>query len=101
MPHTSLGTWEPAPLAEVVRLFSGLRCPWWIAGGHAIELAVGHAFRPHGDIDVLLLRRDQGLSFGSGRISERGLVRAIARRRREAWRSHADRRQRGEGACQG
>lgn len=59
MPHTSLGTWEPAPLAEVVRLFSGLRCPWWIAGGHAIELAVGHAFRPHGDIDVLLLRRDQ------------------------------------------
>ncbi|MET9554360.1 amino acid transporter [Streptomyces sp. NPDC006645] len=58
-PGTSLGIWEPAPLAEVVRLFSGLRCPWWIAGGHAIELAVGHVFRPHGDIDVLLLRRDQ------------------------------------------
>lgn len=58
-PAASLGTWEPAPLAEVVRLFSGLRCPWWIAGGHAIELAVGHAFRTHGDIDVLLLRHDQ------------------------------------------
>ncbi|MFC8828450.1 nucleotidyltransferase domain-containing protein [Streptomyces sp. NPDC057137] len=58
-PGASLGTWEPAPLTEVVRLFSGLPCPWWIGGGYAIELAVGHAFRPHGDIDVLLLRRDQ------------------------------------------
>jgi hypothetical protein len=43
----------------VVGLFSPLTTPWWIAGGHAIELSVGHAFRPHGDIDVLLLRRDQ------------------------------------------
>jgi hypothetical protein len=33
--------------------------PWWLAGGHAIELAVGRELRPHGDIDVLLLRRDQ------------------------------------------
>ncbi|WP_405607205.1 amino acid transporter [Streptomyces sp. NBC_01511] len=58
-PDAPLGRWEPAPPAEVVRLFSGLRCPWWIAGGYAIEFAVGHAFRSHGDIDVLLLRRDQ------------------------------------------
>ncbi|WP_328680847.1 hypothetical protein OG905_35485 [Streptomyces sp. NBC_00322] len=35
-------------------------------------------------------RRDQGLSFGSGRISERGLVRAIARRRKEPTRSVGD-----------
>lgn len=27
--------------------------------GYAVELAVGHAFRGHADIDVLLLRRDQ------------------------------------------
>jgi hypothetical protein len=33
--------------------------PWWIAGGHAIELAVGRPVREHGDIDVMLLRRDQ------------------------------------------
>lgn len=51
--------WEPAALSEVVRLFSAARVPWWIAGGHAIELAVGHSFRGHDDIDVLLLRRDQ------------------------------------------
>ncbi|MFI5660037.1 2-oxoadipate dioxygenase/decarboxylase family protein [Streptomyces sp. NPDC051684] len=42
----------------------------------------------------------EGLSFGSGRIRERGLVRAIARRRREATRSVVDRRQRRERACQ-
>jgi hypothetical protein len=52
-------TWEPAPLSEVVELFSAVRAPWWIAGGYAIELAVGRAFREHADIDVLLLRRDQ------------------------------------------
>jgi hypothetical protein len=51
--------WDPALLPEVCALFSALRTPWWIAGGHAIELAVGHCFREHSDIDVLLLRRDQ------------------------------------------
>ncbi|MFG2716890.1 nucleotidyltransferase domain-containing protein [Streptomyces sp. NPDC048416] len=35
--------------------------PWWIAGGYAIELAVGRELRPHGDLDVLVLRRDQVL----------------------------------------
>ncbi|WP_329171258.1 amino acid transporter [Streptomyces decoyicus] len=59
--ETPWGPWEPAPLSDVVALFSQVpvRIPWWIAGGHAIELAVGHAFREHADIDVLLLRRDQ------------------------------------------
>ncbi|WP_435885912.1 nucleotidyltransferase domain-containing protein [Streptomyces erythrochromogenes] len=33
--------------------------PWWIAGGRAIELFVGHELRSHGDLDVLVLRRDQ------------------------------------------
>lgn len=56
---TPWGPWDPAPLAEVAALFASARTPWWIAGGYAIELAVGHAYRDHGDIDVLLLRRDQ------------------------------------------
>lgn len=51
--------WDPAPLSEAVALFSALRCPWWIAGGYAVELAVGRSFRAHADIDVLVLRRDQ------------------------------------------
>jgi len=53
------GSWDPAPLGEVVARFGGVRVPWWVAGGVAIELAVGRRFRSHGDIDVLLLRRDQ------------------------------------------
>ncbi|THA70323.1 amino acid transporter [Streptomyces sp. A0958] len=56
---TPWGPWDPPPLAEAVRLLAPLRTPWWIAGGYAVELAVGRAFRDHGDIDVLLLRRDQ------------------------------------------
>ncbi len=52
-------TWDPAPLPEVASLFSRVQARWWIAGGHAIELAVGRAFRPHADVDVLVLRRDQ------------------------------------------
>jgi hypothetical protein len=44
---------------EVAALFSRCASPWWIAGGHAIELAAGRTLREHVDIDVLLLRRDQ------------------------------------------
>ncbi|MCL8011584.1 amino acid transporter [Streptomyces sp. AS02] len=61
------GRWEPASLSEVVARFSGLECRWWVAGGLAIELAVGQRIRPHGDIDVLLLRRDQ-------RVAQRALA---------------------------
>ncbi|RCG22844.1 amino acid transporter [Sphaerisporangium album] len=57
--ETPWGPWEPASLSETAALFSALRTPWWIAGGYAVELAVGRAFRDHADIDVLLLRRDQ------------------------------------------
>ncbi|MFF1921661.1 nucleotidyltransferase domain-containing protein [Streptomyces sp. NPDC058221] len=57
--ETPWGPWDPPPLAEAVRLLAPLRTPWWIAGGYAVELAVGRAFRDHGDIDILLLRGDQ------------------------------------------
>ena len=53
------GRWEPAQLTELVSLFSKLPCPWWVAGGYAIELAIGRPVRDHGDIDVMMLRRDQ------------------------------------------
>jgi Aminoglycoside-2''-adenylyltransferase len=51
--------WEPASPAEVAGFFGGCPARWWIAGGYAIELAVGSPYRGHGDIDILLLRRDQ------------------------------------------
>lgn len=50
--------WLPLNVAAVHDLFRDAPFPWWIAGGHAIELAAGRAIRPHADIDVLLLRRD-------------------------------------------
>ncbi len=49
--------WEPLLPVEVSRLFAGT--PWLLAGGYALELAVGRSWRSHGDVDVLLLRRDQ------------------------------------------
>jgi hypothetical protein len=51
--------WEPLGLAEVEQLFGSLSAPWWIAGGHALDLFLGHETRPHVDIDVAVLRRDQ------------------------------------------
>ncbi|MGC5334453.1 nucleotidyltransferase domain-containing protein [Micromonospora sp. DT62] len=60
---SDLGTWEPETPRQVVDRFrrSDVRQPWWIAGGYAIELFAGRSLRPHGDIDVLILRRDQGM----------------------------------------
>ncbi|NUW37843.1 amino acid transporter [Nonomuraea sp. SMC257] len=57
--ETPYGPWEPAPLHEVVTLLRGSAAPWWVAGGYAVELAVGRAYREHGDVDIALLRRDQ------------------------------------------
>jgi len=54
-----LGSWKPATPTEVAEIFSGCQAQWWIAGGYAIELAIGRPIRDHVDIDVLMLRRDQ------------------------------------------
>lgn len=53
--------WEPFTPMEVGQLLRHLDCPWWLAGGYAIEHAVGRAYRPHGDVDVLVLRRDRAV----------------------------------------
>ena len=47
------------PLLVVSSLLSSLTVPWWIGGGWAIDLAVGRPTRPHDDIDVVLLERDE------------------------------------------
>ena len=51
--------WNPLTVDEVSLLLGNAPFPWWIAGGIALELAVGHVIRKHSDIDVLFLRRDQ------------------------------------------
>jgi len=46
--------------AEVASVLARLKGPWWIAGGWAVDLHVGHQTREHADIDVVILREDQG-----------------------------------------
>ncbi|GGW13326.1 hypothetical protein GCM10018980_71800 [Streptomyces capoamus] len=61
MKADELGCWEPERPEDMADLFAKAAFPWWIAGGYAIELAIGRELRPHGDLDVLILRRDQVL----------------------------------------
>lgn len=50
-----------APLtpAAVGHVFASFTRPWWIAGGWALDLFLGRTTRPHDDVEVALLRRDQ------------------------------------------
>ena len=54
--------WRPLAPSEVMVLLQGAPFSWWIAGGYAIEHFVGRSFRPHGDIDILVLRKDRALA---------------------------------------
>jgi len=50
------------PFAEPIRVaghMQGLRRPWFIAGGWAIDLFLGRLTRKHADIEVAVLRADQ------------------------------------------
>jgi hypothetical protein len=38
---TDLGSWDRIALDELASLFGGVSAPWWLAGGYAVELAVG------------------------------------------------------------
>ena len=51
--------WSPLSVEEVAQVFAGMAVPWWVAGGWALDLFVGHTTRAHEDIDVVILRRDQ------------------------------------------
>jgi hypothetical protein len=47
------------PVHALTELLSGLTVPWWITGGWAIDLAVGHVTRDHADVNVMMLERDE------------------------------------------
>jgi hypothetical protein len=55
----SAGEWERLRPADVAALLAGLDAPWWVAGGWALDLFLDAETRPHGDVDVAVLRRDQ------------------------------------------
>jgi hypothetical protein len=46
-------------LLRTVAVLQSLHVPWWIAGGWAIDLQISREIRPHGDLDIAVLRRDQ------------------------------------------
>lgn len=55
-----LGEWDPMTPREAADLLDASRAPWWIAGGYAIDAFLDRPDRrPHDDLDVGLLARDQ------------------------------------------
>ena len=51
--------WECLELDEVKSMLDPVGKPWWVAGGIALELFLGKMTRPHHDVDVAILRKDQ------------------------------------------
>ncbi|SDU49087.1 nucleotidyltransferase domain-containing protein [Jiangella alkaliphila] len=58
--HPPLDRWVPLTPSAVAAVLDGWAAPWWIAGGYALELAVGRSWRAHADVDVLVLRPSAG-----------------------------------------
>lgn len=44
---------------RVTKLLQGLKCPWWVAGGWAVDLFLGRQTRHHKDIEIAIARADQ------------------------------------------
>ncbi|HXW78572.1 MAG TPA: hypothetical protein VEJ84_03685 [Acidimicrobiales bacterium] len=61
MPNEELGPWDPLRPEDAEAEFATWSARWWMAGGWAIDLFLGRQTRDHGDLDVLVLRRDQAL----------------------------------------
>jgi hypothetical protein len=53
------GRWEPLAPAALLAVFEDYDAPWWVAGGWAIDLFLGHTTRDHADLDVVVLRDHQ------------------------------------------
>ena len=50
--------WQALSPDAAVHWLSPLTVAWWVAGGWALDLHVGMQTRPHGDLDIGILRRD-------------------------------------------
>ena len=44
---------------KIAKLLAGFEKPWFVAGGWAIDLYLGHITRVHKDIEIAILRCDQ------------------------------------------
>ena len=61
MPNVTAG-WTPIAVDELVRIMASAPFFWCLAGGHAIERMVGRPYRPHDDLDIVVLRSQQLLA---------------------------------------
>jgi hypothetical protein len=52
--------WEPWHPAEAARLLAGVRAPWYVAAGWAIDLFLGGANREHEDLEIAVPRERFG-----------------------------------------
>jgi len=72
-------SWADLTPAGARDLLAVLPISWWIAGGWALDLAAGRQTRPHGDVDVALLRPEHerlrtALASWDLRIAYRGVL---------------------------
>jgi hypothetical protein len=55
--------WESLHPDDARDILRDLDVRWWIAGGWSLDLFLGRQLRPHKDLDVAVLRRDQERLF--------------------------------------
>lgn len=48
---------EPVRIQQLLQNYTS---PWFIAGGWAIDVFIGHETREHSDVEVAIFRKDQG-----------------------------------------
>ena len=96
MAAPEFGPWEPMELASVVETFAPASFPWWISGGHALDLHLGRTWREHEDTDLGVGRRDLGpfrellagwdLHVAAGQLTRwRGEPLELARDQNNVW----------------
>ena len=78
---------EPfAPVHRAVAPLADLACPWFVAGGWAVDLHLGRVTRPHGDVDVAVYRHDQAALHAA--LTARGwALRKVVAGRLVPWRA--------------
>jgi hypothetical protein len=54
----ALDAWVPMSVGALRALMEGADLRWWLSGGCALDLFVGHRIRHHGDIDISVARAD-------------------------------------------
>jgi hypothetical protein len=48
---------------RAVEVMASYQRPWWVAGGWALDLALGHRTRPHADLEISIPITDQAALF--------------------------------------